>query len=137
MSRFVVPQRTGLVAGQQDAPSGPLDRIVKYVPTEIVAVFTMFVGLVATATMDPLPQQQFAVGLIVLFFFTTVGYIWTRAPAGKVRNAHLLVSPLSFLAWAYPISSSLLHGLYIGLAALGAQALVLALALVVVPSEPT
>jgi hypothetical protein len=106
---------------------------VKYVPAEVVAPFTMlYTGLVSLGV--PAEQgQKAAVGLIILFFVVTIAYIASRT-VGSVRKAQLIVSPLAFLAWAYPISSALLGSLFIGLAAFMLQAIVVALAVIVRPS---
>jgi hypothetical protein len=70
----------------------------------------------------------------LLFLLVTIGYVATRT-SGKVRQAHLIVSPLSFLAWAYPISSAVLGDFFISLVAFALQAVVIALAILVVPRE--
>jgi hypothetical protein len=56
-----------------------------------------------------------------------------NTPAGAVRTAHLIVSPLAFLAWSYPISSSVLGDFFIALIAFGLQAVVLALSVLIAP----
>ena len=136
MSRFVVPSREGVVAGAGEAPDDFAGRIVKYVPTEIVAIFTGIIGGLASAKMDQETALMVGLGSIVAFVIGTVAYIYFRAPVGIVRNAHLIVSPLAFLAWAYPISSSLLRDWFIGWVAIIGQGIVLLLALIIAPGTP-
>ncbi len=133
MSRWVVLQQTGLKGAKagRDQPDGPLGRIAKYVPAEIVSPYTMlFSAMVplARAELEPAYQPLVPAGLIVLFLVATILYVHHETK-GPVRKAHLIVSPLAFLAWAYPISSALLGRWFDGLAALSAQALVIALSL--------
>lgn len=45
MSRWVVPRREGLKAGDGEPPSGPSERIAKYIPGEIISAYTMVYGL--------------------------------------------------------------------------------------------
>lgn len=137
MSRWVVPTAAGLKAAPRgETPDGPLGRIAKYVPGEVVSAFTvLFSGLVAMK-LDAPSARLSAVALIVIFLIVTIAYIATRAPAGAVRKAHLLVSSLAFLAWAYPISSSLIGDWFVGLVSFFAQAVVIALSIVVAPSVP-
>jgi hypothetical protein len=135
MSRFVVPSRPGLVAGEGEPPDEWQGRIVKYVPAEILSIFTMVIGGVASYKPSPQTAELVATGLIVVFFIGTLIYMARRAPKGNVKMAHLIVSPLAFLAWSYPISSQLLGPFFIGVAALIFQAFVLLLAAIVAPVE--
>jgi hypothetical protein len=143
MSRWVRPQHsaaTAAAAAPGTAPAPGDDaaaRIVKYVPAEIVATFTVVITGMIAATVQPPPEKhQVAVWLIGLFFVGTVVYVWTRTPPGPERKAHLLVSPLAFLAWAYPISSAALGALFVPYIALLLQAVVLLLSILIVPKEP-
>jgi hypothetical protein len=133
MSRWVIPTGRGYVAGKPEEPDGPLSRIVKYVPAEVVAPFTMLYTALVSLGLPADQRQKVAVGLIILFLIVTVAYIASRT-AGTVRKAQLIVSPLAFLAWACPISSALLGSLFIGLAAFILQAVVIALAIIVRPT---
>jgi len=123
MPRWVQPPST--------QPSGPdregwVTRIVKYVPTEIVATFTI---VITALTMIPddgsLVRKIIAVSFIGLFFGATYLYVGLRMPAGKVKTAHFVVSPFAFLAWAYPISSAMLDGWFQPIAAASLQGVVL------------
>jgi hypothetical protein len=117
-----------------DKKDEALGRIVKYVPAEVVAVYMLlFTALVAMGL--PSGQGQWAaIGLILLFLLVTIVYV-SRSTSGKVRKAHLMVSPLAFLAWAYPISSAVLGDLFLPIAAFAAQAIVLALSILIAPRE--
>ena len=96
MARWVKPPSS--------EPPGPdregwLTRIVKYVPTEIVAF-----------------------SCIGAFFVATYLYIAFRTPGGKPKVAHYVISPFAFLAWAYPISAAMLGTFFLGFVAAGLQA---------------
>jgi len=135
MSRWVVPQRPGLKAGGPDNPDSPLSRVVKYIPGEIVSAYTV---IFSALVMLKLPAEQGKWGvlaLMLLFLITTIIYV-AKQTSGVVRQAHLIVSPVAFLAWSYPISSALLGELFVGAVALGLQAVVIALSIVIVPREP-
>lgn len=136
MSRFVVPQREGLVAGGAEPPSSPAERIVKYVPAEVVSVFTIVIGALASASMAAATAQLVGLGMLLFFLVVTIAYVISRAPKGSVRNAHLIVTSFAFVAWSYPISRALLGNWFIGWIAAVGQAIFLGLALVIAPSEP-
>ena len=138
MSRWVTPKTEGLrsaVPGEQ--PSGIAERLVKYIPGEIVTAFTLLFTALAAMGMEVSLRPWFALALIALFFLATVGYVARFATPGAVRNAHLIVAPIAFLAWAYPISSSLLGPWFLGIASFALQAIVIALAIVIAPIERT
>jgi hypothetical protein len=132
MSRWVVPAGQGYVGGAPEEADNIVGRIVKFVPAEVVTAFTMLYTALVSLRLPADQGQWVAVALIILFLIVTIAYIFWRADA-DVRNAHLIVSPLAFLAWAYPISSAVLGSLFIGLAAFLLQALVVALAIVIAP----
>lgn len=107
-------------------------RIVKYVPSEVIAAYTMLftLGVTMIGKDNPWP----ALGLIVLFLGITIGYIAWKSPSAS-KTAHLIVGPLAFAAWAYPISSALLGDFFIPLVAFFLQAVVVGLSIFVVPRE--
>ena len=136
MSRWVTPRTVGLragVVGKQ--PSGIGERLALYIPGEIVTAFTLLFSALAAMNVPESWRPCTALLLIGLFFVTTIAYVARFAPAGAVRKAHLIVAPVAFLAWAYPIASSLLGGWFVGLVSFGAQAVVIALAIIVAPTE--
>jgi hypothetical protein len=132
MSRWVVGGTSGLKSGTPAGPDGPAGRIVKYVPAEVVTTFTLIYTALVNFKFDATQAKWAAVFLIVLFLIVTVIYV-ARNTTGTVRQAHLIVSPLAFLAWAYPIASSILGDFFIGLIAFLLQAVVLALSLLIAP----
>lgn len=135
MSRWVVPERAGVRSTQAEPADGALSRIVKFVPSEVVASFTLLFSVLAAMSLPQGQQIPAAIGLIGLFLVVTILYIALKAPPGIVKKVHLMVSPLAFLAWAYPISSSLLGRWFVGLVSFAAQAVVIAISVFVTPHE--
>lgn len=133
MSRWVVPQRPSLkAAGDQDTTAA---RVVKYVPAEIVAPFTIAVSGFATFGFAGDVARWIAAVMIVFFFIITIVYVLQRTPGPASKNAHLLVTPLAFLAWAYPIASTPLGSWFLAPVAFALQVVVLGLSVVIVPRE--
>ena len=81
MSRWVTPAGRGYVSGNAEEPDGPLGRIVKYVPAEVVAPFTMLYTALVSLGVPTDQGQKVAVGLIILFFVVTIFYVG-REPLG-------------------------------------------------------
>lgn len=145
MSRWVIPGRkSGEIVAETRGPGGPSDkydgdgvvtRIAKYVPAEIITAYTMLFAVLASIGVQGTTALYSAGGLILLFLGVTVLYVRKYSPADVVRKAHIVVSPVAFLVWAYPISSSLLGELFVPLVAFGGQAVVIALSFFIKPVE--
>ena len=136
MSRWVVPKRATLTSASTTAPEADtrLYRIAKYVPAEVLGGFTLASTLLA-GQPDSYYVPWAAIALIVLFLVVTVIYLARRVQNQQARKAHLIVSPLAFVAWAYPISSSALGDLFVPLIAFLGQALVIGLSILIQPIE--
>lgn len=153
MSRWVVGEQTGLMAeaaGSEKADDA-IGRITKYVPAEILSAYTVLFTFLAsigasrnenesqipsTNELTEIGTNAIATfGLIALFFVITIIYINMRAGTGHVKKAHLIVSPIAFLAWSYPISSSMLGIFFNPYIAFAGMALVIGLSIFIKPVE--
>jgi hypothetical protein len=126
MPRWVEPPAT--------QPAGPSregwgTRIVKYVPTELVAAFTMLMTSISMIPGADLTRKIIALVIILVFFGCTYAYVALKIPAGQPKTAHFVIMPFALLAWAYPISSSMLGGWFNGFIATGLQGLVVLLSI--------
>ena len=128
--RWVQPIETRGFGEGDTSGDNIVARIVKYVPAEVVAAYTMLFTLGVTMIGNDNPWP--ALVLIVLFLGITIVYIAWLGPK-ESKTAHLIVGPLAFVAWAYPISSALLGNLFIPLVAFFLQAAVIGLSIFVVP----
>jgi hypothetical protein len=133
MSRFVVPRIHGLAAGAATQPDGFAARLAKYLPAEIMSFYTVAIGGLVSAKPDQAVAPLIAVGLMLLFLAATVAYFYFRAPVGTVRRAHLIASPIAFVAWAYPLAAPLLGAWFIGWIAIIGQAIAALVAWLIEP----
>ena len=136
MSRWVIPERSGLRTQEGEGGDDTLlKRIAKYVPAEILTGYTGLFAMLAALNVAETQKQWAAVGLIVIFVIVTIMYIRRNAPSGSVRQAHSIVSPIAFVALAYPISSSALLDWYLPIFAFFGQVIVIALSYFIKPVE--
>jgi hypothetical protein len=135
MSRFVVPKRPGLAAGTTEPPDGFKGRLTKYLPTEIISLYTVAIGGLVSAKPDVSIAPWIAVGLMALFCAGALTFVGLKAPAGVVRKAHLVASPIAFLAWGYPLAAPLLGSWFIGWIAIIGQAIAALAAWLLEPEE--
>ena len=130
MSRWVEPAQPDVVAeGDGAEASGPAERLVKYVPAEVLAPYTALVAGLGALGWAGKQQSSLAVSLLVAFLVVTVVRVAMGAPReGSVRRSHLFVSPVAFLAWGYPIAACVLGpffepGVAFGAGGIGGRAL--------------
>ncbi len=131
-NRYVRPVTSGLAAGSSDGFGG---RLAKYLPTEIVSIYTVFISGLISANPPKSEAPWIAVGMMIVFLVATILFFVRNAPAGPVRKAHLIASPIAFVAWAYPLSSPLLGGWCIGYVAVIGQTLAALAAWLVEPND--
>jgi len=118
MSRYVIPKAPGLATGAAD---GFGSRLAKYIPAELVAMYTISIGGLVSAKPPVSSSPWIALGVIVVFLAATFLYFVRKAPAGTVRKAHMIASPIAFVAWAYPLAAPLLGAWFIGWVAIIGQ----------------
>lgn len=135
MSRFVIPKQPGLAAAKAEPPDGFTARLVKYLPADIVAIFTAVVGGVVSGKPDARFQPWIAAGLILVFTIASFVYVIKKAPAGVVRNAHKIASPIAFLALSYPLAAPLLGHFFIGWVAIIGEGIAALAAFLLEPVE--
>ena len=135
MSRWVEPKRPDLVGhGDGREASGPAERIVKYIPAEVLVGYTGLITMLGALGVADARRSSLAAFLMGVFFVVTFVLVATRAPKeGRVRRSHLIVSPLAFVAWSYPISACLLQSLFLPALAFVLLATTVAVSLVVAP----
>jgi hypothetical protein len=127
--------RPGLAGGIAEPPDGFRGRLTKYVPAEIVSIYTIAIGGLVSVKLDSAIAPWIAVGLIVVFCAGTLAYFGFMAPAGVVRSAHLVASPIAFLALAYPLAAPLFGPWFIGGVAIIGQAVAALIAWLLAPEE--
>jgi hypothetical protein len=122
----------GLAGGP--APDNFPARLAKYIPAEILSIYTAAVGALASAHPGEQKAKWIALGLMLLCAVLTAAYFGRAAPAGDVTRAHVIASPIAFLALAYPVSSALLGDWFIGYIAVLGQVVAALLAWFLVPT---
>jgi hypothetical protein len=136
LSRWVIPQRADLRSDSSEGSDDTvLKRIAKYVPAEVLTGYTALFAILVTLDAAELHRKWAAVALILIFAVVTVLYVRRNAPLGSVRRAHSVVSPIAFIALAYPISSSALLDWYVPIVAFFGQVIVVCLSYFIRPVE--
>ncbi len=101
--RIVTTQPQSLVATTPQAVDTYFDRLIKYIPADIIAAWTAVTGLIAGATKEPqaaLLWIAFGVGLILTAAWTLRQ---TRDPKKPAAITQIIISTIAFAVWIFAL----------------------------------
>ena len=117
MSRRVnsgkLPQNAIVAAAGGNGPPGApppaddfLGRLVKYIPTEIIALYVAVTGLVPKSDAHPALMLIFIACLVL-----TPIYLWfgTRDPAKAVPYVQIVLATIGFAVWSFALGGPFEH----------------------------
>jgi hypothetical protein len=91
--------------GAGAVPDGYFDKIVKYIPADIVAAWVAISALVKGATgipVDTVLWISFAVGLVLTAWWT---WTQTSVPGQPPAVKQIIISTLAFAVWVFAIGA--------------------------------
>ena len=91
--------------GAGAAPDGYFDKLVKYIPADIVAAWVAISALVKGATDVPVNTVlwiSFAVGLVLTAWWT---WTQTNVPGQPPAVKQIIISTLAFAVWVFAIGA--------------------------------
>ena len=97
------------VGGAQVETDRYFDKVLKYIPADVVAAWVAVTGVVSSAS--GVPQQQilwvaFAAGLILTAWWTTKQ---TTAPGRPAPLAQVVISTVAFAVWVFALGGPFEH----------------------------
>lgn len=105
MSRLVEAKPRGAKFSAADSDGSAfkeyLERVAKYVPSEIVAGYVTINGIIPGAPIGT--QKYLTFGNFFLCWILTPFYLYKMANRGEPRAKHMAVSTVAFLVWAYAV----------------------------------
>jgi hypothetical protein len=113
--RIVTRQLQGMAPGAKGASmDGYFDRVIKYIPSDVVAAWTAVTGLVNADAQAP--QNTLLWILFGLFTLLTAGWTWKQTTGGGKLSPtiQILLSTLSFIVWVFALGGPFvsLEGFY-------------------------
>jgi hypothetical protein len=93
-------------APTEEKADGYLDRLVKYIPADVIAFYLAVQA--GVAQLDSLAQKRITAWIVFLFFLGATA-VWLRKQ-GVARTAQIVVSMLAFAVWAFATSGGPLSG---------------------------
>lgn len=107
MSRLVKYQPIALAGDEiQDTFNDKLERLAKYVPSEILATYIFLNGLAASAASHNERLVWFAISFAFCLCFTPI-YFYLLKTSGDALRQQQIVSTLAFIIWAYGLGAGL------------------------------
>ncbi len=100
-----------------------LEKIIKYIPAEIVAAYTALIGYLSLEPNTDIPAHYKTYYLIVFFILLLITPVWTYFavidnndppdPITKKKKAyfHSVVASIAFIIWVYALGNPLLKGI--------------------------
>jgi hypothetical protein len=109
MSRRIVTTQYQSTGGSQEEVDTYFDRIVKYIPVDIVGAWITTTGLIASANDVPKAKVlwiAFSVGLLLTAAWT---YKQTADPNKPTATTQIAVSVCSFLVWVFALGGPFVY----------------------------
>ncbi len=114
MARQVISQKEVLEMQSLDRDSGAqpstppaveadayVDRLLKYIPAEIVAVFILVKGLILKLQTTSESFEPIYWGVFLLFVILTPLYLWRLQKVSKATQ--LIISSIAFVVWVFAL----------------------------------
>lgn len=113
--RIVTKQLQGMGSGAKGASvDGYFDRVIKYIPSDVVAAWTAVTGLVTADAQAP--QSTLLWILFGIFILLTAGWTWKQTTGGGKLSPtiQILLSTVSFMVWVFALGGPFasLEGFY-------------------------
>jgi len=102
MSRRIIADEFH-AAGSQKVPDTYFDRVIKYIPADVVAAWTAATGLIASsgnAAQNTLLWISFIVGLVFTAGWT---YRQTAVPKMKTATTQIGIATVAFAVWVFAL----------------------------------
>lgn len=77
------------------------EKVAKLVPAELITAYTAFISFAAGTTVPDNARPWCYLGSFFLCLILTPLYLNKMADPGKPKKAHLIVSSVAFVVWAY------------------------------------
>lgn len=82
-----------------------LERVAKYIPSEIVAAYVAALGVIAK-WVDGGARENAYMAVFVLGLVATPLYLSRFGDSSKSKTMHLVISTIAFVVWAYSLGGA-------------------------------
>jgi predicted membrane channel-forming protein YqfA (hemolysin III family) len=107
MSRLVRYPPAALAGDEvEDTYKDKLERLAKYVPSEVLATYIFLNGIAATAASHTERLLWFSISFLICLSFTPIYFYLIRSPGDAVRHQQI-TSTIAFIIWAYGLGAGL------------------------------
>lgn len=110
MGRLVTAKPRGAESFADKDKDDYLERVVKYIPAEIVAAYVAVQNILDTQGCK-VPQSWWY-GLYLIFVVLTPAYLYTRRTKGEPYMLHLAIATAAFVIWSYALTNCAKFGVF-------------------------
>lgn len=93
----------------EDKTEQYIEKVIKLIPSEVIAVYLTICGIIPSLKSESLQGTLYWVALIVGIVGTPI-YLNRMAKENEPKLAHIIVSTVLFVIWAYQITGNKLLG---------------------------
>ncbi len=101
--RIVTSQLQSLSGGTPPPVDTYFDKLIKYIPADLIAAWTAVTGLIAGATKEP--QAILLWGAFIVGIILTAAWTWrqTTVPQKPPAITQIIISALAFIVWVFAL----------------------------------
>ena len=97
------PDPNSLASGQTNPTEQYAEKVIKLIPTEVIAAYISLAGLISLVKIENLVTPLYFINFIVCLIVTPL-YLRKLSTPKKNNTIHLIISTVAFIVWAYNIS---------------------------------
>jgi hypothetical protein len=88
---------TGTLVEAHITPDNYVDRLMKYIPAEVIAAYMTLAGIIKSSPQPNDPLLHWVIFLVVL----VGGFFYLKKPAGVRKPVQLIISLLAIVVWVF------------------------------------
>jgi hypothetical protein len=117
MGRLITPRSPVALTAGESATTGPdstSERVLKYIPAEVVAFYVAAIGIVDTVADDNKSKSAAYVIIFLVGMGAAPAYVWKLAGVGQPKRFQMFWAALAFAIWGYTLGGpfKLIDGLH-------------------------
>lgn len=107
MSRRIINKQIKGAVNPAQARDGYFDRIIKYIPSDIVAAWVAISGIIGPPGLDDVSNGRLALLWISFSFCVVITFMWTAKQTSMqprpFARTQVAISTLAFVVWAFAL----------------------------------
>ena len=111
LGQFTKEDAKAAVGTPVPKPDDYKDRLLKYIPAEVVALYLTLDGIIKAATGQLSPREMVWAGWIIFAALLVLTPVYLLKMAGVTKKLQLFVSTLAFAVWIFALPDGIFKSL--------------------------